>query len=452
MEIAFALVPTQTPSRLCKQCRPKRMALLKSCYLLFLVIFFVKGRNCQTTAVPHYTTKEEFLGQSTDYLYYDWTTSDVFYNGTPPWDLPGFLSPEVPKYLSSIEDLLAYNVSSNIPAESKRLISNFTNLFQQRVLDIQLRYCPYVHLCTIPAIEPSSFSTFYYPCCSACSCDLATCRRDLDCCPDIIQPSKFEVRAEIEPAGSMENNRETERSGDGNDASTSRRTCMPLEFHPGVLTGYVYAVSECPSSTEGHALRCTQTYTGNIAMLADIVPCYKRNTSELFRNRFCAYCHGLSDRDVVFFDPSVHCFDSSYFNNIPNTKSLLEYVSSSHSHCTIQFTRRREMDRFKTCVKTVDKCNSTGLWTVYSKQVESACNLYTSIIEYKGLLYKNIFCVVCNGLTVENFDTLCAYFQDDIIFPPFSALLRIEQTEGESDARDKTCSSNGIYDKKAVMS
>jgi len=58
-----------------------------------------------------------------------------------------------------------------------------------------------------------------------------------------------------------------------------------------------------------------EKYTYEIDLLIVIVPCYGKASLDINRNRFCAYCNGLSDEEISLL-------------NVPWTFQLKLYIDA----------------------------------------------------------------------------------------------------------------------------
>ena len=326
-------------------------------------------------------------------------------------------------------------------------ISNLTNDVQRDIVSNQLRYCPYTDLCTISSLL--SFDYTHYankgPCCQRCSCDRKTCFIYQTCCPDIMQY----------PAREMlhDNNKQLmEIMGKIAEDGQAKRSCLSLGFKSKCM---ILGIVSCPDPTSGYSFQCIREYTSNIDLLIDIVPCYGKARVDFYRNRFCAYCNGLSDEDIVFFEPVLACNENPSIEEISDVRQILSLVlvggASSRQPCDMLFRKSTNITA-SYCTPTHNRCNMTGLWTTYSLEIEMACLSYSSKIMYMNTLFENMYCVICNGYSVETVEPLCDEWSmsDSSGDPsPFTGLLKLETT-GVEIGTNIICSHNEFYDDQKV--
>ena len=327
-------------------------------------------------------------------------------------------------------------------------ISNFTNDVQRDIVSNQLRYCPYTDLCTVSSLLMYNYT--YYPtkdpCCQRCSCDRKTCFIYQTCCPDIMQ---YPIREMLH-----DNNKQlVDIMGTVAVDGQAKRSCLNL----GINSKYmIVGIGSCPDPTSGYSFKCTREYTSDIDILIDIVPCYGKASLDIYRNRFCAYCNGLSDKDIVFFEPELECTMTPSIEEISDVRQLLNLVlvggASSWQSCNLKFKHALDLP-VESCISTQNRCNMTGHWANYSLEIEMACRSYSSLITYEDTLFENIFCLICNGYSVGTVAPLCHIFGDSQPFSggifSFSGLLKIEETGVETETFG-ICSHNELYDDQKV--
>lgn len=378
-----------------------------------------------------------------------------FINGSGnDFDIIRLNSPtKAPVRLSSIEDLLESDLSSYMPPGFEDLIANISNSFQRHVVAIQLRFCPNTRLCTLQELTslfPSETDLYAELYCGSCNCDFPSCLRDRDCCPDILEAEYFDTeRYTVSHDGRLPKDTDGSKKMKGVTSEPAvTRECMSLGLNPYSGAPSIYIVAACPSSVD-YASKCTQEYAGNTDKLVDVAPCYDKKTFETFRNRFCAYCNGVSDDDIVFLDPALKCGSNPHFDEMSSIQNLVDYVLMK-DNCDIEFDLGKNYSVFKYCSRAVDKCNTTGLWRNYSLDVDLACNAYTSNIHYQEAVYRNIFCVLCNRLDTDDltWSNYNSYHDKSSLFS-FTGLLKIETLDKKADI-DEKCHYKEIYDSLKV--
>ena len=71
------------------------------------------------------------------------------------------------------------------------------------------------------------------------------------------------------------------------------------------------------------------------------MPCYGKVSLDIYKNRFCAYCNGLSDEDIALFEPELECTETPSKEEISDIRKLLNFVlvggASSRQSCDMLF-------------------------------------------------------------------------------------------------------------------
>ncbi|WAQ97173.1 hypothetical protein MAR_029863, partial [Mya arenaria] len=290
------------------------------------------------------------------------------------------------------------------------------------MIEIQIRSCPYTQLCNVHR-EAYDYPGYLDPCCGACSCDLEVCLDTNNCCLDII----LNYSTQFPPQTKLS------------------KSCIPLEIGQTSGVGYrshMYAVSSCTRHKDQSEYisinKCENKYVaGGVGSVIDIVPCFDRLNRTLFRNRHCAYCNGVLDVDLEYFNTSLTC--ETLIDGSRDETVLLDKILEKRS-CKIAFHPEPEFEIYS-CTGAVNSCNQTGLWTIYNADIEAACLAYTSVYSLDSLSelsrFKNIFCYICNGYDPNDLRQLCQipYYMDkhSEIFS-FSGLLNVQRSLDDMSA------------------
>ena len=271
-------------------------------------------------------------------------------------------------------------------------------------------------------------------CCQQCSCEVNDCKTRDNCCLNISSDSQV------------------------NESKQTKQICEQLSFHNSSNEPSFWMFSVCPSGAEAGediVAKCEHPY---MYTKADAhTPVY--DGKYVYRNRFCAMCHGLYENVFRSFEIAINCDDGRYFV-LSSTIDVTEFhgtpfcriVYSVPSPVDDPFWKNMNADDhscYWTEDKLIDRCNITGHWASFDSLIESACISYTSIYELK---YKNVFCFICN---TENDIALfpCIshtnYKADDFRIT-ISDLLRFlpEKTPYKSD---QLCSSDHVLDTIMVI-
>lgn len=372
-------------------------------------------------------------------------------------------STSVPDLLAislSMDDLLSYDPWNYSSAEFTNSLLKFGNELQRNIVNIQLRFCPYMPLCTLTVVPVEPLELFYESCCLQCSCDISTCQENQTCCPDILDQSFFKSDPKL--SDKMTHRQAQPTDGAGTIYSTHADSGLATNLPKSELNrrrcisrwlksegDYISALADCPSSSsEVYTENCSLEYNADVHSLIDVLPCVSKSTLEVFRNRYCAYCNGYSDNDLELFEPVLRCTSTPNLKELQNANEIFKRVMKQEG-CDIYFSK--EDYELENCMSSIDKCNKTGRWSSYSNSIELACGLYTTFFVYEYERYSNIFCAVCNGLDLDRFRYQCPKVKghETRSHYTFTGLLKLEvpSTQDDSAAR---CPAGDIYDNVKV--
>lgn len=214
-----------------------------------------------------------------------------------------------------------------------------------------------------------------------------------------------------------------------------------------------WLVSKClPEAKETwNAYLCENPGTNDF--LQSIVPVTELATGTNYRNKFCAFCNGATTlTGLVSWQLEIYnkiIFSITDENLLPQMRANLGNIFyRPPSYINVDDCRFSNM-------YTVSKCNVTGLWAVYDKFVEIACNAFSDPF---NKTFQNYFCYVCNSppLPADHNITAweCTADLENIIkdvSPPFFAILDVSDVEGETKEASLECLSSQFTDLKKVM-
>ena len=255
--------------------------------------------------------------------------------------------------------------------------------------------CPYNNYCTSNASMILE-SARNIPCCTQCSCE-DDCWRRADCCPD--KDNSKKIRPPTEICRDTIVRRFIDRNG-RNDTET----ILGIEE----IKRY-YIIDTCPDKETSEAVveKCSGE---SQELLEDFVWVTDSDTGRIYRNTFCAGCHGVTN--FVLWDLSTDCIavvnDASNFRSaktLPNECRLLvspsKYIKDAST---------------KLCVfPSESKCNITGVWQTYDADIEEKCQAFESPYvksnTFNAWVYRNVFCFLCNKDPLETKTDACPDFR-----------------------------------------
>ena len=189
---------------------------------------------------------------------------------------------------------------------------------------------------------------------------------------------------------------------------------------------------------------------GKEDLLETLIPVTDIGTNTVYRNKYCAYCSGLSDSSLlVEWKVEIH---NDIYLNVPDDNLLQKIrddmgnifykppVFVMHDDCKIG-------DSY-----SISACNVSGKWAVYNESLERAC---AAFIDPFNSTYQNFFCYLCNSPSPPTHQSnwTCSGRSSDItqVSPPFLAILDVSEATGYKEVEKAlTCSADQFSDMKKV--
>ena len=390
--------------------------------LLYLLHIVFVVNEC---SLPFEMYNYDFLGESTNH------TND-FQKGAGYYAYDGAYGNTV-TIIRTIAEVAAIMRKDNL---TQTYLATFNDTFLRKIVSTQLQQCPYISLCRhdlrLGEFPNESESMKQYQCCDTCSCNSTECLRDGTCCPDVTDENTGKYIFE-------------HSSKTSSDTSKPVEYCIPLrlteEYEPVGISAIVNCLEKWMSTEMDQ--KCQRVYTSNLTSIYDILPCRSSITLTTYRNKYCALCNGVSEQDIEYFD--VKLIDYRKSSTQPTAKDLIA-LSLTYEEFLIEFI---PLENVTKCKVLVDRCNVTGGWETYDKDLEFACSMYTSTLHDDiKLTYRNVFCAKCNGAHLT--DVRC-YLK--AIAPGshygLSGLLKLDVLLDSREQEyhvDKRCEENQIYD------
>ena len=190
-------------------------------------------------------------------------------------------------------------------------------------------------------------------------------------------------------------------------------------------------VTRCPNDTDIETKSlCEDKPSGH-----DLSRFVTVSTNEsLYRNIYCARCHGINREDVIFWKPDFKCETS-----IPNISSMKENIKYLLKFCVLTLTppdtgiSTYAAECQHLGVDTCPRVRKDG--TVNTDSIISACTRYSAPVMKPS--FKNPHCGICNGYTKDSFE--CSFMKDlatpedeRFEFPSFSLLMDFTGSSGIS--------------------
>ena len=304
--------------------------------------------------------------------------------------------------------------------------------------NITNQLCPYTDFCHAKASKVFN-STIHNnaPCCGNCSCD-DDCMEMNNCCPDktIVSHNSAELLCKNSMVKKRSRSTDDVRNYDG--------------FSYGIK--FYYITGSCPARETDQDIQhgCLGT---NRTTLDDYVWVFDAATGKIFQNRHCAECHGIKAWEP--FNISAHCintvdnsFDNLTSSLLSNDCNIINEISDGHAAMT---------ETYRCFTPAISSCNQTGQWRKYDVDIDAACQRNTVPFFQpnfnKMIIYKNIFCYVCNVELISGADLVCPIIHTDGRFTgtSFDALINYKDaSQTEEKSVDSVCTVDQIYDKYMV--
>lgn len=235
--------------------------------------------------------------------------------------------------------------------------------------------------------------------------------------------------------------------------SPSYVTCLPkLDF---VKTPQRFAehtgefhVSKCPVDnilfSGAIARRCEHP---DLSVMDEAIPVWSPSSRLSYRNKFCAICHNQTAYE--FWGVSSKCNASALFTGVRSQGEIWAKAWTSRD-CAISTSPPRE-NISRSCLRgeMVDSCPRSGNST--SDMVIQLCNNLTNPVQFNRTFYKNAFCAVCNGVSL-NRSQECKIPDVSIRIPPvppISVLLNFYPDTSKKHRKDpdpnRTCPDGNVY-------
>ncbi|XP_045197494.2 uncharacterized protein LOC123552138 [Mercenaria mercenaria] len=395
----------------------------------------IHGSQTDPAITEEYTTEEYTMSTPLDSdfvnnTYVDYNSTEEYTVSTPMGNDNNDDYETLNAYQDDLENLTPDDVEVYLYRnDTLEFLSTFQPGHQRDVIRNQLKYCPFNRLCGFSFNLPNSWMT----CCQACSCTFPTCVKDKTCCPDIL----------FRHANGFSDTFVTEELPKLLEGQKVQKDCIYLYLTKSFLTykKSAYGYATCPIGTESELhINCTRSYNADVVSeLVEAVPVISRETNELYRNMYCAFCNGLSMYDFERLDAKLMCRVATYFTTDTDILNAV-FVEGK---CDIEFSTEHKLN---SCFTSVSGCSVTGTFE------ETVCSTYRSAIYIDEQLFQNIFCSICNGVLPRSLTCPLGSMQGARNFA-FSGLLKLDKVDAVLDIRSSNnrdmdkCSEDQLYDK-----
>ena len=199
----------------------------------------------------------------------------------------------------------------------------------------------------------------------------------------------------------------------------------------------------CPETVQDDFVK--DKCTGIVAeTLTDLIWVSDPDTNRIYRNRFCAECHGI--RQYQEWQISTNCFNLLLMGNY--TQKIRAYPGCSLS---VIPPNRKAYDK-QCLLPDISTCNETGLWQTKDSLTETLCNSHPLMFVKQFLLrswvYRNVFCFKCNsppGTPVEDICDSSEANDGARTYTSFTAILNIYDGDDKL-SEERQCGRDEVED------
>ena len=173
---------------------------------------------------------------------------------------------------------------------------------------------------------------------------------------------------------------------------------------------------------------------GHDVAVDSIIPVSDVIGKEVYRNKYCFYCNNIG-KDIHLVPWKATVGNENPID--PKDEMFWKRLKAQRGNVLFEAPNFIPIN---TCYKYqpafhISSCNVTGLWPVYNRSIEAACE---SFIDPFNHTYRNYFCYLCN--VAENpspGDWICTKGNttsgNTVYTPPFAAILDITVLDTDYD-------------------
>ncbi|CAG5115554.1 unnamed protein product, partial [Candidula unifasciata] len=294
--------------------------------------------------------------------------------------------------------------------------------------------------------------------CAPCQCDL-NCSHFEDCCPDVVLETSHDnflkpFTGSYPSVTSCENTElqdpPFEYSASEKDTRTRRQSDLLTAYRleKETRSQSYFMVTGCPQTYSGDVHECQDS--GTIAPVSSVT----NDSAQVFININCALCHDVVD--TIPWNIQISCENKKNFSSLYTPREVL-LMSLSQPDCVLAYLPPSSHAARKCYSEPamISRCNVTGNWNKRDSFLERACHSFLTPKVVDKIMYKNVFCFMCNHDDEPETHMLLTSCQKHPMSwsPPLEVSLRhedLQQTDSVKrsfgDVRYRTCNSRGIYD------
>ena len=170
----------------------------------------------------------------------------------------------------------------------------------------------------------------------------------------------------------------------------------------------VYGITSCPQNAPADLKMKCENVTAISWRIDKVTPVFVNET--LYRNIYCAVCHGKKKEQIEILEPKISCLDQSVssYNLSSNVSDMVAYLLKSND-CVLHFFLPYTLRRNLYCAQYVSDCPDLKV-NFTRVDYQAGCKSHAAVFYHDKVLYKNIFCAVCNNMTedfTQSFTQVC---------------------------------------------
>ena len=157
---------------------------------------------------------------------------------------------------------------------------------------------------------------------------------------------------------------------------------------PSIVLSYYNRIS-CPNDFNGTDIKA-KCEDDRVETLVDVTPVSSRDGKIIYKNKYCSYCH--RERNIQSWEIIVHRVSPRSCMKIltEETFNIETITSKILSNCLLVFNPPNNIAFWEVlCFKEVTRrCNVTGTWEVFEKDIHSLCLNQTGKFENEYITNK----------------------------------------------------------------
>ena len=235
-----------------------------------------------------------------------------------------------------------------------------------------------------------------------------------------------------------------------------RYTCVYAQYLVTTETKFqtnraYWMISKCDPTYPNNKYRALCENPGHKNSTDSIVPVTDYTSKIVYRNIYCLYC------STVDANTPIILWELKTANNIEIDSTDKNFWYNLKSQGGNVLFRPPAYIPMETCdpdihIYHISTCNETGLWQIYNRTIERACESYTDPF---NLTFKNYFCYLCN--TAEKLPLSqwkCRKsnrtYEEFNLTPPFSAIIDIKVLQVSDNTDRLFCKHSQFPDRITV--